>query len=335
MNFTRLDYCQLLLSSPFNYTQTYFADHVEGLSHDRINRLLRQIDVQPQDLWESVQETIVFDPAGYLAYDDTVLDKRHSFKIELARSQWSGNEHKTIKGIGIVTCVYVNPKTEQFWAIDYRLYNPDVDGKTKLEHVRDMLNEAIETRQLPFSTVLMDTWYAERQLMLDIAHMGKIYYTPVKINRLIAEHRGEHAYQRVDTLDWTDEELEKGKRVRLNDFPNEHKVQLFRVTVLPGKENFVVTNDLSQDDAKAVRDECGIRWKIEEFHREIKQLTGIEQCQCRKERIQRNHIGCAMLVWARLKNIAYKTGRNVYDLWKSQFDHMVATLLQSPSLTFA
>ena len=35
---------------------------------------------------------------------------------------------------------------------------------------------------------------------------------------------------------------------------------------------------------------CKIRWKIEEFHREIKQLTGIESCQCRKARLQRNHI---------------------------------------------
>lgn len=72
---TQLDYRQFLLSSPFNYTQTYFAEHVEGLSHDRVNRLLRQMDVQPEDLWKSVKETIVLDPDGYLAYDDTVLDK--------------------------------------------------------------------------------------------------------------------------------------------------------------------------------------------------------------------------------------------------------------------
>ncbi len=67
---------------------------------------------------------------------------------------------------------------------------------------------------------------------------------------------------------------------------------------------------------------CKIRWKIEEFHREIKQLTGIESCQCRKvmpparyrERLQRNHIACAMLVWLRLKNLAYKTGQTVYQI---------------------
>ncbi len=56
------------------------------------------------------------------------------------------------------------------------------------------------------------------------------------------------------------------------------------------------------------------RAKIEEFHRELKQLTGVESCQCRKARIQRNHIGCAMLVWLRLKDIAYKTGQTIYQL---------------------
>jgi hypothetical protein len=335
MSFSQLDYCQFLLSSPFNYTQTYFAEHVEGLSHDRINRLLRRLDIQPETLWESVQETIVFDPAGYLAFDDTVLDKRHSFKIECVKSQWSGNEHRTIKGIGVVTCVYVNPRLHQFWAIDYRLFNPEADGKSKLEHVREMLDEAIGVKQLPFTTVLMDTWYADRQLMLHIAALGKIYYTSVKVNRLIAEHRGHHAYQRVDTLDWTDEELQQGKRIVLNDFPNEHKVQLFRVLVLPNRTDFVVTNDVSQKDVKSVRNECKIRWKIEEFHREIKQLTGIESCQCRKEKIQRNHIGCAMLVWAKLKNLAYQTGKNVYELWKSQYDQLVTRLLQNPILRFA
>ena len=54
----------------------------------------------PEDLWTNVQETIVFDPKGYIVYDDTVLDKRHSFKIECVYKQWSGNEHKTIRVLG-------------------------------------------------------------------------------------------------------------------------------------------------------------------------------------------------------------------------------------------
>jgi hypothetical protein len=42
-------------------------------------------------------------------------------------------------------------------------------------------------------------------------------------------------------------------------------------------------------------------YNIEQLHREGQQVTGLERCQCRKARIQRNHIGCAFLVWVRLK----------------------------------
>jgi hypothetical protein len=91
-------------------------------------------------------------------------------------------------------------------------------------------------------------------------------------------------------------------------------VKLFRVTVSTDKTEFVATNDLTQDSTDIVQEVCDIRWKIEEFHREIKQLTGIESCQCRKARIQRNHISCAMLVWTRLKQLAYSTGQTVYQL---------------------
>jgi hypothetical protein len=37
MTFTKLDYCQYLPSSPINYTVTNLADHLDGISHDRIN----------------------------------------------------------------------------------------------------------------------------------------------------------------------------------------------------------------------------------------------------------------------------------------------------------
>jgi hypothetical protein len=49
----------------------------------------------------------------------------------------------------------------------------------------------------------------------------------------------------------------------------------------------------STDDTRRV---CAIRWKIEQLHREAKQVTGLERCQCRTARIQRNQIASALLV---------------------------------------
>lgn len=326
-------YCQFLLTSPVNYTQTYLADHVEGLSHDQINRALQKIDVSPEDLWNSIQETLVLAPNGYLLFDDTVLDKNRSEKIEGVRKQYSGNAHGVIKGIGVVTCVYVNPQTSQFWAVDYRIYNPDQDQKSKLDHVSEMLQ--IAQIRLSFQTVLMDSWYATQALMKQIDEMEKIYFTVVKKNRLVDETQGVQAYQKIQDLTWSEEELKLGKQVKLHHFPAQHKVQLFRVTALPNKVEFVATNDLSQNSGEDTRKTCGIRWKIEEFHRELKQLTGIESCQCRKAILQKNHIGCAMLVWARLKNLAYQTKQTIYSVYHSQYHAMISSLLAQPIVTFA
>lgn len=143
--------------SQINYTLTNFADHCEKFSHDAINRYLRGERITARLVWENVQGQVIPTPQGYVIFDDTVLDKDASFAIELVRRQWSGNAQAVIKGIGVVTCVYVNPETDQFWLIDYRLYDPDGDGKTKLDHVREMLVNPVCQKQLPFQAVLMDT----------------------------------------------------------------------------------------------------------------------------------------------------------------------------------
>ena len=80
---------------------------------------------------------------------------------------------------------------------------------------------------------------------------------------------------------------------------------------------------------------CKIRWKIEEFHQEIKQLTGIESCQCRKARLQRNHIACAMLVWLRLNNLAYKTGQTVYQIKHNLLSNYLIEQLKRPEISMS
>ncbi|WP_289501358.1 hypothetical protein [Gloeocapsopsis sp. IPPAS B-1203] len=67
------------------------------------------------------------------------MDKRYSTSIELTRRQYSGNAHRVIRSIGLISCVYVNGETGQFWVIDYRVYDPDGDG---LELVRPCGSDA-------------------------------------------------------------------------------------------------------------------------------------------------------------------------------------------------
>jgi hypothetical protein len=329
---TRLDYCQYLLVSQINYTLTNFADHCAQFSHDAINRYLRNERLTPRLVWENVVQDVVTTSAGYVIFDDTVLDKNHSFAIELVRRQSSGNTGTVIKGIGVVTCVYVNPETDQFWLIDYRIYDPDGDGKTKLDHVRDMLDHLVFHKQLPFHGVLMDTWYATKELMLYIESVQKVYYCPLKDNRQVDDSGSVRPYQRVDALDWSAEERVLGKRIKIKGFPKDHHVQLFRVVASTRRTDWIVTNDPAADSTQATQQVCDVRWKIEQLHREGKQLTGLESCQCRKARIQRNHIACAFLVWVRLKALATQTGQTVYRLKHGLLDDYLVQQLRHPSL---
>ena len=98
-------YSEFLASSFGNFTQSYFADHSELWSHDQINRQLRSQKWTPRSLRQYLRNQIPFSHQGYLLFDDTVLDKRHSHFIEMVRRQWSGNAHAVIPGIGGHLCL--------------------------------------------------------------------------------------------------------------------------------------------------------------------------------------------------------------------------------------
>ncbi len=176
----------------------------------------------------------------------------------------------------------------------------------------------------------MDSWYASNKVMLAIDDEEKIFYCPLKSNRLVSAVDKKYFHESVSGLTWTERDLSEGKRVHINKFPNDYHVKLFRIAVNNHRTEYIVTNDLTQNAAKTVQKVCGFRWKIEQFHREIKQLTGVELCQCRKQRIQRNHIACSILVWVKLKNIAYATGETIYQMKENLLrNYMVEQLRNS------
>ncbi|MEL6778049.1 MAG: hypothetical protein AAFO06_12405 [Cyanobacteria bacterium J06597_16] len=110
--------------------------------------------------------------------------------------------------------------------IDYRIYDLNGEGKSKLDPVQEMLLNIVHHKQLPFHAVLMDSWYAAKQLLLLIESLNKVYYCPLKSNRKVDDSGGEHPYQRVDSLTWQAADEETGKIVKLRGFPKSHKVKL-------------------------------------------------------------------------------------------------------------
>jgi SRSO17 transposase len=331
---TRQIYCQYLLSSQINYTCTNLADHVDNLDHNSVYRYLKNEKLKPRLVWEKARETILQTESGYILFDDTVADKSYSSEIAGVRRQYSGNAGGIIKGIGIVTCVYYNAEADRFWVIDYRIFDPERDGKSKLDHVSEML-DSIERRKIQFRTVLMDSWYATTDLMMRVIKAEKVFYCPIKRNRLVDESRGQEPYRAVETLQWTVTEEAAGKTVKLRGFPGATRLKLFRVVVSTNRTEYIVTNDLTQSDTDAAQEASGQRWKIEQFHREAKQTTGLERCQCRLNRSQRNHIAAAMLVWLCVKELADKAEKTIYQLKQGLLSDYLKQQMRNPTIIFS
>jgi len=214
MKTTRQIYCQYLLSSQINYTGTNLADHVTGLDHNSVYRFLKGDRLTSSLVWEKVKPLLAQSEDGYLLFDDTVLDKSHSFQISGVRRQYSGNAHVIIKGIGVVNLVYYNPHADQYWVLDFRVFDPERDGRSNLDHVNAML-DSVAFRGIAYRTVLMDSWYATTQIMTRLINAGKLFYCPVKKNRRVDDSGGLRPYQSVEALAWVPAEERAGKTVKL------------------------------------------------------------------------------------------------------------------------
>ncbi len=99
------------------------------------------------------------------------------------------------------------------------------------DHVEEMIFSVVGHKKLPFKTVLMDSWYATQRLMALIDNLGKIYYCPLKINRLVDDTGGVEKYKNIGKLSWNEFEKTSGKIIKIKGFPRDKKVQLFWATV--------------------------------------------------------------------------------------------------------
>ena len=114
-------YVGYLVSTPKNCTCTYLAEHLEDVSHDVVNDFLRQRRFMPRELWKLVKDRIDDSPEAFLIVDDSVHDKRYSRFIELVRAQYSGTEHRVVRGIGVVSLVHSAGKDADFYPLDYKV----------------------------------------------------------------------------------------------------------------------------------------------------------------------------------------------------------------------
>lgn len=269
-------------------------------AHDSISRWLMEQTFEPRDLWNRVRSHVNLHSS--LIVDDTVLDKRWSPNNELADFHWSGNEHKVTRGISLVNLLATHG--EDCLPVDYRVYEGKKDATNKNEHFIDML-KASKKRGFKPDFVMADNWYSSLENMKYIAKLGWKFIFGLKENRLVNEVQGQ--YVSVSALDWTHKQVRK---VWLKGFGF---VLVAQIVFKNGDIRYICTNDFSLTDYAALSAHSKKRWTIEEFHRGIKQTTGIEKCYSIKKRSQLTHIFACFVAFVTLEFERLKTGISWYE----------------------
>lgn len=314
------DYIQFLIGSPRVVSATEAARvHPPGPqapAHDAYTRLLHRLEPDPTALWQEVRPRI--DPlAGVLVVDDSTLDKPRAEHIDLVGYHWSGNHHAVVRGINLITLLWSDG--DRLYPTDYRVYHKAGDQKTKNDHFADLLRAA-HGRGLRPRAVLFDGWDASIDNLKRVRDLGWTFVTRFKANRKVRIDRGEaravgdQPITAAGTVVW---------------LPGFGEVRVFRVVAPNGDTAHWATNDLGMGEPTRLA--FGeLSWSVEEYHRGLKQFTGVDRCHVRAGRGQRNHIGWAIRAFVRLEYHRFTTGLSWFAAKWAIIREAVRRYLESP-----
>ena len=296
-------YMDFLLATPKACSATE-AERVQPVrpraaAHDAFTRLLHRLEPDPQALWGEVQPLVAV-AQGVLVIDDTTLDKPYAQAIAAVTRHWSGKHHAVVQGINLISLVWTDG--DRVYPCDYRVYHKAADGQTKNDHFITLLTTARDRGFRP-RCVLFDGWYASLANLKLVRDFGWTFLTRLKGNRLV--RRGREAARPL-----ADQPVAAaGTEVWL---PGYGAIRVFRLVAPNGDTTHWATNDLGLDDlSRQMLAEWS--WQIEDYHRGLKQFTGIERCHARSARAQRNHIGLAIRAFVRLEWHRYTTGHGWFQ----------------------
>ena len=297
-------YSNFLVANHNRFSGSELARTTERMAHDAVNRWLADSRFTPADLWSNVKKLVAVS-GGYLVADDSVLNKRYSRRNELAKVQYSGNEHGLINGICLVNLLWTGDDGNEYIPVDYRVYKPENDDKTKNDHFQDMLKRA-KNRGFSPQYVLFDAWYASvDNLKLITRGMHWNFLCNLKSNRQVSVVKNE--YTAIADLNLAEKQV---RQVWLKEYGF---VLVCKIVDQDGGITYLATNDLDLTDYDSFIGHHNKRWQVEEFHRVIKQTTGVAKCYSTKSTSQKTHIFASFVSFIKLEKNRIQTGISWYE----------------------
>jgi len=330
MNKELLDlYTDYLLSSFGQTTATGLSKLMEGaISHDQVSRMLASRRMTSRDWWRKVKPTVrkIEQADGVMIIDDTIVEKTYTDENEIICWHYDHAKGCNVKGINFLTTLYyaeevtipvafeIVSKTEQY--IDKKTGQEKRRSKiTKNEYYRRMLQATFNNKVL-FKYVLNDIWFASAENMCFLKlDLEKDFIMALKSNRKVAlseEDKAKGKYQRIDQL-----KVPEGSALIVYlegvTFPLLLTCQVFTNEDGSTGVRYLVTSDLTleTDQIIAIYQK---RWKVEEYHRSLKQNASLAKSPTRTETTQTNHLVAALWSFVKIELLKVQTNKSHYQL---------------------
>ena len=330
MNQKILDlYSDYLLSSFGQTTATGLSKLMDGkISHDQVTRMLSGWKMTSKAWWKLVKPHVreIEQEDGVMIIDDSIVEKPYTDENEIICWHYDHAKGKTIKGINFVSTLYyaqdvalpvafeLVSKTETY--IDKKTGKEKRRSKiSKNERYRQML-QAVSNNQIPFHYVLNDLWFASAENMRFVKlDLKKEFIMALKSNRKAALSENDKAnglYQRIDQLELPEDMTLTIYREGI-PFPLQLVRQVFTNEDSSTGVRYLVTSDLTLN-ADQIITIYQKRWKVEEYHRSLKQNAAVAKSPTRTETTQTNHFVAALWSFVKIELLKVRTKKNHYQL---------------------
>jgi len=318
---TDADYINFIIATPREVTATE-AERVQPESknapaHDAFTRLLQRLEPDAETLWQEAKPQIDLQ-SGILVLDDSTLEKPYSERNALVYRHWSGKQKEVVNGINLITLLWTDGT--RCVPVDYRVFDKDRNGKTKNDHFAEMLHKAFERGFNP-QLICFDSWYASVENLKLVRSVGWYFLTRLKSNRQIRVSGS--GLQAVSEAGLTGGD---GTLCWLKGFG---EIKVFRVRATDGTSEYWASSlkEMTEPEREI---QAKRAWRIEMYHRALKQQCLIERAQCRRLRPVLNHIGLCIRAFVRIESHCYRIGISWIEAKTSIIRDAVRAYLSNP-----
>jgi len=251
---------------------------------------------------------------GCLLIDDTLTHKTGKFFDGIGKFYDHVNENYTL-GHQLVTSHFVGSRMH--FPVGWKLYKQcktetpkdDPEFRSKPELARELIEEA-HRLGIPFSVVLGDSWYFNKEMTELIEALGYNWIFGCKSNRIVfVNNVGVSLAEWIKTIP-----REKFQKINVGEkevwcylkslrMSNQGKVlvvALYDNEELKGEPKFLATNCFTWESKKIVSTYAK-RWTVDVFYRDSKQNLGLEEYELRSMKGIRRHWCLVFLAYTLLQ----------------------------------